>query len=144
MFVGCPLSSVWKRKNSHSGPTSKVYPIFAALFNTFFRTYRLSPSKGTPSGRYTSHIKRATFPCCGRHGRISNVLRSGYRYISDSSIRTKPSIAEPSNIHLLSNALSSWLAVIATFFKFPDTSVNWSLINCTSFSSTSWIISCFV
>ena len=21
IFVGCPLSSVWKRKNSHSGPT---------------------------------------------------------------------------------------------------------------------------
>ena len=28
--VGLPFSSALKRKNSHSGPTSKVYPISAA------------------------------------------------------------------------------------------------------------------
>ena len=86
----------------------------------------------------------ATFPCCGLHGKIINVSRSGYRYISDSSILTNPSIDDPSNIHLLSNAFSSCPAVIATFFNVPNISVNCSLINSISSSSTILIMSCFV
>ena len=36
----------------------------------------------------------------------------------------KPSMEEPSNMHSLSSAFSSWLTVIATFFRFPKISVN--------------------
>ena len=104
IVVGSPSSSVWNRKNSHSGPTLNVYPISSASLSTFLRIYLGSPSKGVPSVLYTSQINLATLPCCGLHGNISNVFRSGCRYISDSSKRTIPSSAEPSNIHLLSSA----------------------------------------
>ena len=87
---------------------------------------------------------RATLPCCGLHGKIIKVSRSGCRYISDSSILTKPSIDEPSNMHLLSSAFSSWLAVIATFFNVPKISVNCKRINSISSSSTMRIISFLV
>ena len=34
------------------------------------------------------------------HGKTRNVARSGFRYMSDSSMRTNPSIDEPSNMIL--------------------------------------------
>ena len=36
--VGLPSSSVWKRKNSHSGPTFIVYPISFASATAFLST----------------------------------------------------------------------------------------------------------
>ena len=71
--VGSPLSSVWNKKNSHSGPTSKRYPLSFASLIVFLSIHLGSPSKGLPSGVYTSQISLATFPCCGLHGNISNV-----------------------------------------------------------------------
>ena len=44
--------------------------------------------------------------------------------MSDSSVLVKPSIADPSKIHLLSSAFFNWLFVIATFLRLPDRSVN--------------------
>ena len=99
---------------------------------------------GSPSCPYTSQTSLATFPLWECHGNMRKLSRSGYRYMSDSSIRTKPSTEDPSNIHLLSNAFSSCLAVIATFFSVPNTSENCSRINCTSFSLTRSMTSCLV
>ena len=52
-------------------------------------------------------------------GKITQVSKSGYKYISDSSIRTKPSIEDPSNIILLSRAFVNWLTGISTFLITP-------------------------
>ena len=68
--------------------------------------------------------KVARLVCWGLHGNISNVSRSGYRYISDSSILTNPSMADQSNMQRLSSDLSSWLEVMATFLSMPKISVN--------------------
>ena len=108
----------------------------AAFFSIFFSTPRGSPAKGVPSGLYTSQIRRATLPCCGRQGRIVKVSRSGRRYWSLSLMRTKPSIELPSIIISLFTAFSIWLAVMATFFNWPKISVNCMRINSTSPSST--------
>lgn len=73
---------------------------------------------------YTSQIRRATLPCWGRQGKTTKESRSGYRYWSDSSIRTKPSMEEPSNMIWLLTAFSIWEAVMATFLSWPKMSVN--------------------
>jgi hypothetical protein len=52
--------------------------------------------------------------------------------MSDSSIRTKPSIDEPSNMICPSSAFSNWLRGTSTFFTTPRMSVNWSRRNRTS------------
>ena len=38
LLVGSPSSSVWNRKNSHSGPTFMEYPISSASATAFRRT----------------------------------------------------------------------------------------------------------
>src|SRR6266851_4683450 len=46
-----------------------------------------------------SQIIRATFSPDGlAQGKTRNVARSGFRYMSDSSMRTNPSIDDPSNL----------------------------------------------
>src|SRR5699024_7096333 len=60
-------------------------------------------------------------------GKILQVLKSGLRYISDSSTRTNPSIEDPSNIISPSSALPSWVVGISTFLIVPRISVNCSL-----------------
>ena len=84
----------------------------------------LMAKNGVRSALYTSQIKRATFPCSPPHGKIIHVDRSGYNHISLSSIRTKPSMDEPSNIILLSKTLSNWLIGTSTFLIVPYKSVN--------------------
>ena len=74
-------------------------------------------------------------PCCVCHGSRQKVSRSGCKYMSDSSMRTKPSMDEPSNMHSLSSAFRAWLLVMATFLSVPKISVNCKRINLTSFSS---------
>ena len=93
-------------------------------FKTRLKFARGSPSKGSPSVLYTSQINRATLPCPAVHGKITHVSKSGCKYISDSSIRTNPSIEEPSNIISLSNTFSNWLTGTSTFFIVPKISVN--------------------
>ena len=44
--------------------------------------------------------------------------------LKNIAILTKPSTEEPSNMHLLSSAFSSWLEVIAIFLSVPKISVN--------------------
>src|SRR5258705_9393538 len=46
--------------------------------------------------------------------------------MSDSSIRTNPSIDEPSNMMSPSSAFSNWLSGTSTFLLTPRMSVNWS------------------
>ena len=62
-------------------------------------TDRGHPSNGVPSGLAMSQVMppmRA--PLASGQGSTWKVSRSGFRYMSDSSIRTNPSIDEPSNI----------------------------------------------
>ncbi len=108
----------------------------AAFFSIFFSTPLGSPAKGVPSGLYTSQMRRATFPCWGRQGRMAKVSRSGRRYWSLSLMRTKPSMELPSIMIWSLTAFSIWLAVMATFFSWPKISVNCIRINSTSSSRT--------
>src|SRR5256885_7367159 len=71
-----------------------------------------------------SQITRATLPAASPFGRTRNVSRSGRSTMSDSSIRTKPSIDEPSNMMSPSSAFSNWLAGTSTFLLTPRMSVN--------------------
>src|SRR2546426_10821229 len=52
--------------------------------------------------------------------------------MSDSSIRTNPSMEEPSNMMSPSSAFSNWLWGTSTFLLTPRMSVNWSRRNATS------------
>ncbi len=123
-----PSSSNLNKKNSGSGPKlNSVNPNASISFKTRFKLLRGSPENGVPSGLYTSQIKRATFPLSEVHGKITQVSKSGYNFISDSSIRTNPSIDEPSNIISLSSTFSNWLIGTSTFLIVPRISENCSL-----------------
>src|SRR5881628_690338 len=79
-----------------------------------------------------SQIIRATLsPVVPAHGNTRKVARSGRRYMSDSSMRTKPSIDDPSNMILPSSASSNWPSGISTFLMVPRMSVNWRRMNLT-------------
>src|SRR5262245_21203542 len=72
-----------------------------------------------------SQIIRATFsPLVPGQGKMRKVEKSGRRYISDSSMRTNPSIDDPSNMILPSSASSNWRSGISTFLIVPRMSVN--------------------
>src|SRR5213075_2964982 len=73
-----------------------------------------------------SQITRATLPAASPSGSTRNVSRSGLSTMSDSSIRTNPSIDEPSNMMSPSSAFSNWLSGTSTFLLTPRMSVNWS------------------
>ena len=80
-------------------------------------------------------MNRATRPFSGRQGRIAYEFGSGLRSMSDSSIRQKPSIEDPSNQIPSVRAFSAWAAGMATFFGSPWISENWSLMNFTRSAS---------
>src|SRR5881409_1342829 len=71
-----------------------------------------------------SQITRATLPAESPFGSTRNVSRSGRSTMSDSSIRTKPSMDEPSNMMSPSSAFSNWLSGTSTFLLTPRMSVN--------------------
>src|SRR6267143_3150847 len=71
-----------------------------------------------------SQMSRATRPPSSSYGRTRNVSRSGFSTMSDSSIRTNPSIDEPSNMMSPSSAFSNWLSGTSTFLLTPRMSVN--------------------
>src|SRR6266566_4344490 len=73
-----------------------------------------------------SQITRATLPAASPFGSTRKVSRSGRSTMSDSSIRTKPSMDEPSNMMSPSSAFSNWLSGTSTFLLTPRISVNWS------------------
>jgi len=77
-------------------------------------------------------------------GSIANVVGSGRAIISDSSIRAKPSIEEPSNPIPSPKARGSSFTVMVKPFKNPSTSVNHNLIYLTLCSWTNFIIADFV
>src|SRR2546426_2045830 len=79
-----------------------------------------------------SQITRATLPAASPLGSTRNVSRSGRSTMSDSSIRTKPSIDEPSNMMSPSRAFSNWLSGTSTFLLTPRMSVNWRRSELTS------------
>ena len=61
--------------------------------------------------------------------------------MSDSSMRVKPSIEEPSNMIWPSSAFSNWLRGISTFLMIPRMSVNCSRMKRTPLLSASLRIS---
>src|SRR6266581_3063694 len=71
-----------------------------------------------------SQMSRAMRPPSSSYGSTRNVSRSGFRTMSDSSIRTNPSIDEPSNMMSPSSAFSNWLSGTSTFLLTPRMSVN--------------------
>src|SRR5437667_5774245 len=79
-----------------------------------------------------SQITRATLPAASPLGSTRNVSRSGRSTMSDSSIRTNPSIEEPSNMMSPSSAFSNWLWGTSTFLLMPRMSVNWRRSELTS------------
>ena len=94
----------------------------AALSNVRRNTFLGSDGEGDPSGIAMSQNIRAAPGDSVRHGKIENVAGSGFANMSDSLIRAKPSIAEPSKPIPSSNAFSSSAGAIATDFKNPKTS----------------------
>ena len=62
-------------------------------------------------------------PCSSPHGNTDQVEKSGYKTMSLSSRRTKPSIEEPSKRISLVNTLSNWLVGTSTAFSVPLISV---------------------
>ena len=82
--------------------------------------WRGQPANGLPSGSMMSQTSRATFPFGCDHGKIWNVLRSGTRPMSDSWIRTKPSIDEPSNWISPSSAFSNCERGTSTFLMIAE------------------------
>src|SRR3989454_9389925 len=79
-----------------------------------------------------SQMSRATRPPSSSYGSVWRVARSGRSTMSDSSIRTNPSMEEPSNMMSPSSAFSNWLWGTSTFLLTPRMSVNWSRRNATS------------
>ena len=65
------------------------------------------------------------------HGKTWKVARSGLRYMSDSSIRTNPSIDDPSNMMWPSSASSNCPSGTSTFLMTPRMSVNCKRMNLT-------------
>ena len=96
----------------------------AALSNVRRKTLRGSDGDGEPSGMAMSQNIRAAPGASVRHGKIENVAGSGFANMSDSVMRAKPSIAEPSKPIPSAKAFSSSAGAIATDFKNPKTSVN--------------------
>ncbi len=99
-------------------------PAAFILSITRIKLLRGSPAKGVPSDLCTEQIKRATLPCSLPHGNNNQELKSGYKRISLSSMRTKPSIEDPSNAILLFKTFSSCEIGTSTFLMIPLTSVN--------------------
>ena len=96
----------------------------AAFSKVRRKTFRGSAGDAEPSGIAISQNIRAAPGASVRHGRIEKVAGSGFANISDSVIRAKPSIAEPSKPIPSAKAFSSSAGAIATDFKKPRTSVN--------------------
>src|SRR5688500_3754181 len=71
-----------------------------------------------------SQMRRATRLSASPHGNTRKVERSGARSMSDSSMRTKPSIDEPSNMMSPASAFSNCDAGTSTFLLMPRMSVN--------------------
>ncbi len=76
------------------------------------------------TSQITRAVPRGPLPFC--HGISANVDMSGMRYWSDSAIRVKPSIEEPSNQVPCLTEPSSWWIGIVTALTWPMMSVNWS------------------
>ena len=131
-------------KNSASIPAFIVYPICFARASWRLSTPRGSPGKGVPSGMLMSQMTRATRFAGSLQGKIWKVWRSGARSMSDSSIRTNPSIDEPSNMMSPDSALSNCEAGTSTFLLTPRMSVNWSRRKRTLFRLASSRMSFFV
>ena len=70
----------------------------------------------------------------GRQGTSWKVVGSGMAIMSDSSMRAKPSMDEPSKPMPSSRAFSSSSTVMAKLLRAPTMSVNQSRMNLTAFS----------
>ena len=122
--VGNSESFSFTMKNSCSGAQMYVKPSSLAFFKARSRMYRGSPLKRVPSGVYTSQISLHDDFSFARHGKTANVVGSGNRTISDSSIGLYPVIDDPSKGWPFSKIASMFLDDTAKFFTMPLMSVN--------------------
>ena len=135
--VGAPAASRWNRKNSTSGPPTVVESPAPCSRSDL-------PLAGEPRAARRTACRRAAVDVADepRHaapGRLERedrrrCRRSGTSSMSDSSMRVKPSIEEPSNMISPSSAFSNWLVGTSTFLLWPWMSVNWSRRNLASLS----------
>ena len=141
--VQLPSSPNLNKWNSASKPISKsVKPISFISLRTRFKLFLGSPSKGSPFVLWTEHTKRPIFPpFSSPQGKTAQVEKSGYKTMSLSSRRTKPSIEEPSKRISLVKTLSNWLVGTSTALDVPLISVKANLRKRTSLSLTLFLIS---
>ena len=84
-------------------------------------------------------VPRGPLPFC--QGISAKVVMSGIRYWSDSAIRVKPSIDEPSNqVPCLTEPLSWWIGIVTALTR-PMMSVNWSWMNRIPLAAAASIVS---
>src|SRR5664279_4957709 len=84
-------------------------------------------------------VPRGPLPFC--QGISAKVDMSGMRYWSDSAIRVKPSIDEPSNqVPCLTEPLSWWIGIVTALTR-PMMSVNWSWMNRIPLAAAASIVS---
>ena len=141
MSVGCKSSMSMvclRRKNSISGDAMHVNPSPAAAWTCRRKIWRGSIKEGWPSGMTTSQNIRAACisgTSCSK-GRTWKVDGSGIAILSDSEIREKPSMEDPSKPTPSSKADSSSDGLITTDFNPPMRSVNHNRMKRISRSST--------
>src|SRR5688500_12653818 len=112
-------------------------PFWSARAIARFSVDRGHPANGVPSGLAMSQMIRATrSEPAYVQGKTSKVSRSGLRYMSDSSIRTNPSIDEPSNMMAPSSASPNCRSGTSTFLLAPRMSVKCRRMNFTFSRST--------
>src|SRR5579884_4156931 len=76
----------------------------------------------------TRQMTRAVVLAPRSQGTMRKVSISGCRYMSDSAMRAKPSMDEPSNQVPCSIESRNWWVGMVTLFTIPTMSVNWRLM----------------
>ena len=124
LVVGAPSGAFSNRKNSASHPAIISKPSFAGAGD-------LPLERGARTAGERRAVGRVDVADEPRHpaallveGQHPEGVGSGLRSMSDSSIRTNPSIEEPSNMISPSSAFSNWLRGTSTFLLTPRMSVN--------------------
>ena len=129
---GRPAVAALEEEELGFRPAFIAKPRSAASAITRFRVLRGQPANGVPSGLAMSQISRPTSAPLGSvQGNTWNVAGSGFRYMSDSSIRTNPSIEDPSNMIRPSSASPNCRSGTSTFLMTPRMSVNCRRMNFT-------------
>ena len=121
-----PSADFSNRKNSASHPAIMVKPSFRARVHLALERGARAAGEGLLVRRVDVAEQPGDPAPLVVVGKDPEGVRSGLSSMSDSSIRTNPSIEEPSNMISPSRAFSNWLRGISTFLFTPRMSVNCS------------------